>query len=65
MELVLFILGFVIGVLVCYTVSNIKELRRIKNKNNLFILWKRINSNRDCRQSRCFKSIHNQNYKTG
>lgn len=32
MELVLFILGFVIGVLVCYTVSNIKELRRIKNK---------------------------------
>ena len=24
MELVLFILGFVIGVLVCYTVSNIK-----------------------------------------
>lgn len=33
MGLVLFILGFVIGVVLCYTFLNIKELNRIKSKN--------------------------------
>ncbi len=33
MCVVLFILGLIIGVFICYTILNIKELKRMKNKN--------------------------------